>query len=87
MWPIFLELEKLIAVGVADRDPVTIRFWALAVWNILLGYTLKDPERVSKYYPIGMSKELFRESAIEFIVNKVLSSLRFTLQNDGRRDD
>lgn len=87
LWPIFLELEKLIAAGVADRDPVNIRFWALAVWNILLGYTLKDPERVSKYYPAGMPKELFRESAIEFIVNKVLSSLRFTPQSDGRRDD
>lgn len=78
LWPIFLQLEKLIAAGVPDRDPIKIRFWSLAVWNILLGYTMKDPTRVRLYYPSEMPNELFRQTAIDFIVDKVLAALRFS---------
>lgn len=75
--PIFRELEKLIAAGVSDGEPVTIRFWALAVWNILLGYTMKDSGRVRQYYPSGMSPGLFRQTAIDFVVDRVLAMLKF----------
>lgn len=77
LWPIFVELEKLIAAGVPGGDSITVRFWALAVWNIILGYVMKDPERVHLYFPEGMPSELFRQTAIDFLVDKVLLALRF----------
>lgn len=75
LWPVFLELEKLIAAGVADGNSIKTRFLSISVWNILLGYALKDPERVGAYYPEGMPSDLFRQAAIDFIVDDIILPL------------
>lgn len=78
--PVFNEFEKLIALGVPERDPVTVRYWALAMWNVLLGFALKDRMRVGAYMPEGMSPDVFRRTAVEFLVDDLLAPLKYNPQ-------
>lgn len=76
--PIFRQLEELIALGVADRDPVTVRLWTLALWNNVIAYALKHPDVLAEDVPEGVDPQLFRETTIDFMVDKCLRELHFS---------
>lgn len=76
--PLFRRLEALMALGVADRDPIMVRLWTLALWNNVIAYALKHPEVLAEDVPEGMDAELFRATAIDFMVEKCLRDLSFS---------
>lgn len=76
--PVFHELEKLMALGVAEHDPVTARLWTLALWNNVVIYALKHPDVLKSDVPAGMDGELFRAMTIDFMVDKCIRDLKFT---------
>lgn len=75
--PIFRQLEGLIALGVANRDPMTVRLWTLALWNNVIVYALKHPDVLADDVPEGVDPQLFRETTIDFMVEKCLAELHF----------
>lgn len=76
--PIFHQLEKLMALGVADRSPIVVRLWTLALWNNVIAYALKHPEVIAKDVPEGIDSQLFLETTIDFMVDKCIRDLSFT---------
>lgn len=76
--PLFCQLEKLIALGVANRSPIEVRLWTLALWNNVLAYALKHPDVVAEDIPEGIEPRLFRETNVDFMVDKCIRDLRFT---------
>lgn len=75
--PIFNQFERLIALGVADQDPMTVRLWTLALWNNVIIYALKHPDVLAEDVPEGVDPHLFRETTIDFMVDKYLKELHF----------
>jgi len=75
--PLFLALEGLVALGVADRDPVAVRLATLALWNMMVAYALKHPDILAEDVPAGIDPGLFRDMTIDYMVEKGLSGLRF----------
>lgn len=75
--PLFHQLEGLVSLGVADRDPLTIRLTSLALWDVLLAYALKHPDVLAGDIPAGVEPGLFRDATVDFIVEKVLAGLHF----------
>lgn len=76
--PIFHELEKLMVLGVPDRDKLITRLWTLALWNNVVIYALKHPDVLKDDIPEGMDPELFRATTIDFMVDKCIRDLKFT---------
>lgn len=76
--PIFSTLEKLVALGVPDRDKCTIRLWSLALWNLMLAYALKDPKRIAQYVPEGFEPSMFKSMTIDFMLGTLLAPLKYT---------
>ncbi len=79
--PIFHQLEQLMSLGVAERDPLTTRLWTLALWNNVLIYALKHPVVLAEDIPAGMSPDLFRATTIDFMVDKCIRELKFTSES------
>ena len=77
MVPIFRQFERLIALGVAGRDPSLVRLATLSLWNNVLAYALKHPETLAADVPDGIDPALFREMAIDYMVEVGLARLRF----------
>lgn len=77
MVPIFRQFEQLIAMGVAGRDPSLVRLATLSLWNNVLAYALKHPETLAADVPEGVDPQLFREMAIDYMVEVGLSKLGF----------
>ena len=76
--PIFERLEGLIAMGVPDRDPVLVRLWTLALWNNVVGYALKHPIVLAEDVPAGMDLAIFRQMAVDFMIDKCTRDLTFS---------
>lgn len=81
--PLFHRLEKLMALGVAGRSPIEVRLWTLELWNNVIVYALKHPEVVAEEVPEGIDPLLFRETTIDFMVDKCIRDLRFTVVNSS----
>lgn len=77
LMPVYERLERLVALGVPAAEKNTVRLWALSLWNLVLAYALKDYRRVSEYIPEGMTQEMFRTVAVDFMVDKILGLLHF----------
>lgn len=75
--PIYSQLERLVALGVPPDNKYAVRLWALSLWNLVLAYALKDPRRVGEYIPAGLTPELFRTVAVDFMVDKILGLLHY----------
>lgn len=75
--PLFHQLEALIALGVADRDPTIVRLWSLALWNNVIAYALKHPDVLAEDVPPGVDPQLFRATTIDFMVEKCIRELRY----------
>lgn len=78
MMPIFREFEKIIGMGVADRDPMVLRLATLSLWNNVIAYALKHPDVIAADVPTGIDPQLFRETTIDYMVEKALAGLHFT---------
>lgn len=77
MKPVQQQLEGLIALGVPERDPVSVRLWTLFLWNNVIAYALKHPDVLSEDVPEGVDPQLFRETTVDFMVDKCIGELRF----------
>lgn len=75
--PVYKQLEQIVALGVPPEDKYAVRLWALSLWNLVLAYALKDPDRVGEYIPEGLSPDLFRTVAVDFMVDKILGLLHY----------
>ena len=75
--PVYNQLERIVALGVPPDDKYAVRLWALSLWNLVLAYALKDPRRVGEYIPAGLSPDLFRTVAVDFMVDKILGLLHY----------
>lgn len=77
MKPIFRQLEGLVALGVATREPMEVRLWTLFLWNNIIAYALKHPEVIAADVPAGIDPQLFRETTIDFMVDNCIRTLHF----------
>ena len=75
--PIQRQLEDLVALGVPEHDPVTVRLWTLFLWNNVLAYALKHPDVLADDLPQGADLQLFRETTVDFMVDKCIGELHF----------
>lgn len=80
--PIYRRLRRLVALGVADHDPLQADLWSVSLWNLILAYALKDMRRVSGYIPADVSPGAFKSMAVDFMVDRILGTLRFTPATD-----
>ena len=76
--PIYARLERLVALGVSDRNPHMVSLWTMSLWNLILAYALKDMRRVSQYVPSDIPPSVFKTMAVDFMVDKVLGQLHFS---------
>lgn len=80
MVPLFTRFEKLIALGVEDRDPVQIRLATLSLWNNMIAYALKHRDVLRADVPEGVDPEIFRERTIDYMIEVGLTKLKFKTQ-------
>lgn len=80
MVPLFARFEKLIALGVEDRDPVQIRLATLSLWNNMIAYALKHRDVLRADVPEGVDPEIFRERTIDYMIEVGLTKLKFKTQ-------
>lgn len=84
--PLFRQLEGLMALGVADRHPVTVRLATLALWNMVVAYALKHPDVIAEGVPAGIDPGLFRDMTIDYMVEKGLAGLAFAPRTDAAQN-